>query len=364
MAGTAFNSAHWTGYDEQSWTNPDSDLSEFTGVIDVSNLSASFGSNVQSDGADIRITKGDDTELAYDLIDWDYNSGSPTGLIRFLWSGTLSSTGTQNVRVWVGYTGGTATAYSASDTYGSDNAYDSNWEGYWPLSSDFNDRTSNGYNGTAQGSLTAGDSTGKVGDATEFVDATDWLQIGDPVLGNTDFTVSLWIKRTDANSGWVLDNSLSSDSGMHMLVLPGDNFRTRIDGPGGNGGTYDSTSTLNNTTTWMHVVSLADKSGSAQHYIDGAADGATLNISGYGDISGSANMRMGRTTGVSDSGIDSILDDVQMHSTARSADWIALEYDQTNDNATFWGTWTWNSAGGGGISIPVVMHHRRLIGAA
>lgn len=57
------------------------------------------------------------------------------------------------------------------------------------------------------------------------------------------------------------------------------------------------------------------------------------------------------------------IDDFQMHDTARSAAWIEYEYDQTNDQATLWGTWT-NTPVAGGISIPVVMHHRRMMGVS
>jgi hypothetical protein len=41
------------------------------------------------------------------------------------------------------------------------------------------------------------------------------------------------------------------------------------------------------------------------------------------------------------------LQEFQLHTTARSVDWISHEYDQTNDNATFWGTWSWETSGGG-----------------
>lgn len=57
------------------------------------------------------------------------------------------------------------------------------------------------------------------------------------------------------------------------------------------------------------------------------------------------------------------VDDLQFHLTDRSAAWIEHEYEQTNDQATFWGTWT-NVPVAAGISIPVVMHHRRMMGVS
>jgi hypothetical protein len=374
MAGTAFNSTNWTGYDEQSWTNPSSALTDFTGIIDISNLSASFGSNVQSDGADIRVTKGDDTELAYDLIDWDYNSGSPTGVIRFLWSGTLSSSGTQNVRVWVGYTGGTATAYSANETYGSDNAYDSNWEGYWPLSSDFNDRTANGNDGVAASigtgiSLpTAGGVTGKLGRATDLDNSMDsedqarYISLGD-VLDFTAFPITLagWARSDTANNGYaaIIARRMTDDYQFH--------FRTGVDNLSLLTNNGSSASGLEmSANTWSHAVVSVDSSGEATFFLDESSE-TVVDTRSISSLEVHANIGYalhGGTDVTFGTAWNGALQHISAHSTDRSADWRALEYDQTNDNATFWGTWTWNSAGGGGISIPVVMHHRRLIGAA
>jgi hypothetical protein len=366
MAGTAFNSTNWTGYDEQSWSNPSSALTDFTGIIDISNLSASFGSNVQSDGADIRVTKGDDTELAYDLIDWDYNSGSPTGFIRFLWSGTLSSSGTQNVRVWAGYAGGTATAYSANETYGSDNAYDSNWEGYWPLSSDFNDRTSNGNDGTGNGGISAGGATGKIGDATDFDGSDDNVDIPHDAslsFGTGAFFILVWIERGGASRGdLVTGKELATGDHDLALFVQSDltaKLFTREENVFNTDVSVESTGTI--STSWTHIAVVRDGSGNLKLYINGANDG---NASGDAqDVSQSDGYAFGAN--IADTNyFDGKAGHFALGSSAPSADWIALEYDQTNDNATFWGTWTWNSAGGGGISIPVVMHHRRLIGAA
>ena len=172
MAGTTFSPANWSGYDAQTVTNPNSDLTGFTLLIDVSTFSSTWKSTVQPDAGDIRITKGSGsggTELAYDLIDWAYNQGSPTGWIRVLWSSQLAQSGTQEVYVYVGYTPGTAVAYDAAGDpsgYGPDNAYDVNWAAYWPLF-DVNDRTSNNRDLTNNGA-DAG-ATGKVGSCHDFV---------------------------------------------------------------------------------------------------------------------------------------------------------------------------------------------------
>jgi hypothetical protein len=45
--------------------------------------------------------------------------------------------------------------------------------------------------------------------------------------------------------------------------------------------------------------------------------------------------------------------EVQWHTTELSAAWIDEEYDQTNNNTTFWGTWSWESVGLSATSITI-----------
>jgi hypothetical protein len=78
-------------------------------------------------------------------------------------------------------------------------------------------------------------------------------------------------------------------------------------------------------------------------------DGAEDNVLTSGVIASVYDSSVALTFGAPAGGLpaqyffDGAMQHAQLHSSARSADWIALEYDQTNNNATFWGTWTWNS---------------------
>ena len=351
MPGTAFNSANWSGYDSESWTNPASALTDFTGLINIATLSSSWKAAIQSDGADIRVTKDDNTELPLDLIDFAYNAGAPTGWIRFKWTGTLATSGTQTVRVWAGYTIGTAVAYDATETYGKNNAYDANWLGYWPMHEDpsgsapqIKDRTSNARNLTSNGSMTSGDVVaGKVGNALDF-DGTDdanadYLSGTAPSLGTT-FTLMAWAKPvTGINQGAINAVVTTGNNWQNGATLGYGLTTNRFDfypiasyNALGVGGGTNST-----VDAWYHAAGVLNGTA-AEIFRNGASDG-TATVSGTPTH---GFMRVGASaTAYSFRGQ---IDDVQVHNTVRAAGWIAEEYSQSNDNAAFWGTWAWTAA--------------------
>lgn len=346
MPGTSFSTAIWSGYDEQSVTNPGSALTDFTLLINIANLSSDWKSNVQSDGADIRLTKGDGTtELAYDLIDWAYNAGSPTGWIRVKWSGTLAASGTQNVRVWVGYTGGTATAYDASETYGSDSAYDAFWKAYW-ASISVADRTSNGNNITnTTGVGTSSDA--KVGDGSFDYErgSADYMQMSSAVVPAYPFTMMCWIKTESFPSsgavGLMAIETNGSNDHRHALYTG----TTSSQNVGANSRSTSAGNAVSSTTmstgTWYHASGVWTSAASRTARTNAA--GAIENTTSISP-SGINYTRLGRFNNSPVYYFDGLMNDVQIHSTARSADWIDEEYNQTDDNATFWGTWAWTES--------------------
>lgn len=348
MAGTAFSTSNWTGYDEQSASNPSSALIDFTLIVDISTLSADWKSNVQSDGGDIRVTKGDDTELAIDVIDWAYNAGSPTGLIRLKWSGTLASVGTQNVRVWSGYTGGTAVAYDATETYGSDNVYDSNWKGYWPLH-DANDRTGNGHHLTPMGGITVGGVTGQIGVATAFDGVNDLLEYTtDAIVTGVPVTMAAWVKG-NSPSKFLVSSEQSSPSNGGLALTTVSSGATRVGGRSRDTGGYSEVSTSGGMATgWNHAAAVFGSSTSRFAWLDGTKSTETT-ASNTPSITGTNDEFMigARAVFGGTQEWDGDMQHVHIHDVARPDAWIEHEYAQTNDQATFWGTWAWTAVGGG-----------------
>ena len=338
-----------TTYDTATLVNPGSSLTDFTLIVDLSRMSAAWWSAVDTtDGTKGRAAKDSGpTELACDWIDFD--SVNETGLLRVKWSGTLASSGTQTLRVYPPQAANASV--TASDAYGSDNAYDSDWTAYWPLH-DLNDRTANGYDLTANGGVTVGGATGKIGAATDFDGSDDDLT-------RTNLTValgqsfSLWHEEWQSGSPFAnTDTANVTAVGLRTPQIGRWDVRWEISDV-----SYDRYKT-GGATGDVHIFGTSSAGGTVTLYINGVSQ--STGAVGFGQSGTSGELSIGSTANGNWLGW---INEVQYHGVERSAAWIEHEYEQTNDQATFWGTWT-NVPVAAGISIPVVMHHRRMMGVS
>lgn len=357
MPGTTFSAANWNHYDSAEWTAASS-VTDFTLLIDVSTLSSAWKAAVQSDGADIRLTKGDGTtELAYTLIDWAYNAGAPTGLIAVLFSGA-SGTSANTVRCYVDYDPGTAVAYDANETYGSDNAFDSDWTGYWPTG--LTDVTSHGLDATAGGGVTAGGATGQLAAATDFDGTDDHLAIADAARFDATggLTAIGWINSDTYDGDFSVNDVVTKDgvaSDRSWLLTCYDQDANDTDAAvlwqiygtgGGKLGVFSDTEPLT-TGVWQQIAGTYDggtTEAALNIYRNGSALSETSNTTGTftAATSNATAVRIGHraTVGSLDSQFNGKLQHISLHSTARSAAWIAEFYSQVNDQSAFWGTWS------------------------
>ena len=326
-----------SGYDSATISNPSSAETDFTLLIDLSTMSADFKSNWNTDtGGYGKAAKNDGTtELATDWINID--STAKTGWVRVKWSGTLASSGTQIIRIFPPNTANDL--YSASDTYGSDNAYDSSWEAYLPLQSDFLDRTSNGNDGTGAGGISAGDSTGHFGNATEFDGSADTISL--PNNSSTqitgDMTLTMWVNLDVTTKQAIIEKAWSHEYFFFINAarlqytdseFPGDELLSGV--------------ASISTGSWL-MLSCVRVSGRVEGFIDGSAQ---LNTTAAGTRGVSGDLPYIGSEDGAFNFLNGLAQDCQLHSTARSDGWMSEEFDQTDDQSTFWGTWAWTSPGG------------------
>ncbi len=323
------------GYDSATITNPSSAVTDFSLLIDLSRMSSSWWSDVNSsDGTRGRVCKSDGTtELACDWIDFD--NTAETGLLRVKWSGTLASSGTQTIRIFAPNTRNNTVG--ASDTYGSDNAYDASTWAYWPMSSDGDGRTSNGRDLRAENGLTFGGVSGLIGDATQFTSGSDHADTEGYTFDYTaEFTMMALAKHDTETSDQGIFGS-RDDSGYQV-------WRDEYSSPDRyaiySGIAYGTTDP---GTTWRHVACSNDNSSSFKLYVDGSVEATTSTIPTQADD----EITIGRAGGTKF--MDGLIQHVIIANTERSGDWIAEEESQISDNATFWGSWSW-TAGGGGVA--------------
>ena len=320
-----------TGYDSTAaQAAPDASVTDFTFIVNVANLSASFKSALSAYGSSggIRVfDSGGSTEYARDPINVDHSAG--TGWIRFQVPGATSSAIT--VRIYPDATG----SYAATDTYGQHNAYASAFAMYLPLDgSSLLDRTANDVDGTAQGGFTYG--TGKVGGAGSMDGTGDYASFTDPSWSHASWTISAWVNNSKTSAQPVI---MRLGSHAFQIITNGSaNWTVRY---------YNGTSNFDWTTsssasTWTHLA-ITKTGSTATLYINGVSDGTktiSVNLPGI--------LRVGSYSGGTQNDWGGLLDEIKAESAARSVEWVNYEYDQTDDNAAFWGTWTWTAAAAGG----------------
>jgi hypothetical protein len=343
-----------TTYDIATATNPSSALTDFTFMIDLSRMSAAWWAGVNtSDGTRGRASKSDGTtELATDWI--DFNDSAETGWLRAKYTGILASSGTQEVRVYPPNT--VNSAYAVGDTYGQYNAYDSNKKLYMPLEEDPSgsapqmfDRTSNGNNGTTQGSMTSGDSVAaQVENGLDLDGTDDYISVSSSAsldLTGGFYTLSMWVNLDASQTNWagllikgVNEWGLQRNSGTTNLdVRHSDSVAAQFSGAWG---------LISGVGQIKLDVTYDTTANEVKLYLDGVLSDTQTATTDPSHSTGALLLGASRDP----IEINGIIDEIHIESIDRSAAFISEEFDQTNDNATFWGTWT-NVPAGGDLAI-------------
>ena len=333
-----------TTYDTATVPNPSSALTDFTLMVDLSRMSAAWWAAVNTtQGRRGRAAKDDGTELACDWIDFD--SVGETGWLRVKWSGTLATSGTQTIRVYPPNTANSVQV--SSSTYGSDNAYDADWRWYTP-GHDLVNRIDSGESMVQDASTTSSISTDAKTSGSLYYDGVGSASLayaeyahGSDLNAAADITLMGWVKMTSKVTS---ENSYAfrlADfrSSVNNAIYPrvdsgGDRWRCQIR----QFGTPNQISNLYTTTAlsgfdgaWSHIAIRNDATNQSA-----AVNGSTeATASGYDPLYAGLD-----TLSLLDSVVgEQWVGEYQFHNSKRSDAWLAHEYDQTNSQAAFFGTW-------------------------
>lgn len=321
-----------TGYDLATATNPGTALTDFTLMVDLKDMSTDWWSAV---GSETDGTKGraaidsSEVELACDWIDFD--STADTGLLRVKWTGTLAASGTQKIRIYPPVAANASVAVGA--TYGQHNAYDDDWNQYHPYSVDNKNRKLSTQTPSTDGlGVSIGTTAGKFGQATTFTSAgsVSWTLAG---ITGVPMTLSCWSKSSGTYDQAIRVSDAVEDFYQLYVRLATGQQPVAI-----HSGTYQAKSTFSTalgTSTWRYQVARFDTNSSRTAFENAVA--ATENTQVNSGGVGTAIVSIPHTS------LTGQAHDLQLHSTNRSNPWISQEYAQTSDNATFWGTWAWES---------------------
>jgi prepilin-type N-terminal cleavage/methylation domain-containing protein len=314
----------------------------FSGTYSYLKTVANGGNVTSGNGYDIIFTSD---AAGLNLLPFERESyNASTGAVNF-WVQVPTVSGSVNTTIYLWY-GGANSATDQSNAWGT---WDSNYAGVWHLdetSGTQHDSTRNGNNSSIINVQTQGSATGKIGGADTFDGSSSYIQVGSGVMGSPS-SVTL--------SGWGSLNS-SQPEQPNMLVTLGDDVNLLAGDPsfspsgtaacyytGGGPNYWYSTGTGVNTigTGWHYYSYTVDGANYIQTmYIDGVQQGQTTNAqaisytspySGTVTVIGAHGCECGTTFHFAGS-----IDEVRVSNSARSADWIATEYNNQNSPSTFY----------------------------
>ena len=291
-------------------------------------------SNVDSAGADIRITQSDgETLVPREIVAID--TTAKTGEVHFEANSLSSSSDTD---FYVYYGNGSATEPSASDANGKYNVWDANFMGVYHLeeaAESVVSSTSQQVNEYDPSASTATSVTGILdgGKALDFNGSTNTIifQTGvDTYLSPTSaLQFELWFNADAKGSDVLLYCRGDSTTKGYGFWFWNSNLRAQIGSSGWSNLTYALSSISLNTD--YHIVGNWDGS-TYRLYVNGSQ----VDSGAYSGSQTYSSSQMTIGTRASGDDFDGHIDELRIHDTARSASWIATQYNNQSDPATFW----------------------------
>ncbi|MFW9813894.1 MAG: DUF2341 domain-containing protein [Candidatus Thorarchaeota archaeon] len=318
-------------------TKVTADLDDFPLLIDI--FDTDLKTKVQPDGDDI-IFKSGGVILPHEIeiFEQSYNA-SHAHLVAWVKADLLSSTDT------------VITMYYGNPNIDSqENAPDvwnSNFKGVWHLSEDptgtIYDSSGNLNHGTGYNLQSDDQVSGQIDGSIDFDNVQDHIDCGNDSslnVGSVDFSLSLWFKYDGVDMGVLAGKGavlmanryrLSIESGPGMLMAEIDDNTVAK--------TIFSTSTYGDNL-WHHVSMVRD-GNNLRLYIDGVEDpNSPIDITGYGSLDESESFyinafrsEVGGTIGYWST---ANTDEVRVAKLALSPEWIATEYSNQENPASFY----------------------------
>lgn len=326
-----------TGYDLSTITNPTADVTNYVGELDTDDLSATWKAATDTtDGAYGRVAIHDPTTPVEIPSEWE-RQGS-RWIVHFRWTGTLSASGTQQLRVYPPSTANTP--YAADATYGSEAVW-ADYHAVWHMSdadTQITDASGNGRHLTGSGTLTY-QQTGKLGDAVSFGGGV--FSGAFAAVTTYPYTLSAWFNFTSPNQsyGMVSVGDADADGSQTLRSQTGAELVAQTRTTTG----IFSSAVIGTTAsgTWMLGHAVFESDANRTVYLDNEVpvnDTSTGNPGTAFDLT-TVGARAAALTG--DLIYSGLLDEVRIANFAISPERRALERTNTDDMTAFWGTWTW-----------------------
>ncbi|MEW6609747.1 MAG: DUF2341 domain-containing protein [bacterium] len=327
-------------------TNVSGTVTNFPTLL-VIGTDTDIANNTQNSGNDIRITDSNNVKIPYEI---EYFTKTVTANQIIIWfPGTWTPNATSTIRIHYGQ----STAASGQNITG---VWDSNFKGVWhqdETSGTIYDSTSFANNGIPNNGVVQ-DALGKIDGADDFNGTTHYIDAGNSSsLQVANGTIMGWVKpdnvsNTQFIAGLPYDDGATWDTpwtGFVFSILT-DVSPGTIRWYGSIGGTYSCFSSNGNEVAVgnLYYIGITWDGSVARIYKNGAeiknsnagweTGGGTGNLS-YGTPAPSFVIGM-RSKNSPGEYYDGISDEVRISNIARSANWIATEYNNQNNPFGFY----------------------------
>jgi hypothetical protein len=317
-------------------------LLNFPILIDLYDTDLHDSSKVQVDGDDIRFasTTGEWYDHEIDYFDRSFNT-THAHLTAWVRIPSLSTSSDTTIRMYYG----NRTMSAQENPTG---VWDNNYAGVWHLSEDpagtIYDSTSSNNQGNSSGGMTSDDLiSGQIGLSLSFDGSDDYIDFGNDSslnIGSGDFAFGMWFMiSTVTNTSPLGGKGLSGANGKRYIITMGPNAECA---PGEIKGEIDD-----DNVSKEYAKSAAKYDNSIWHYVVLVRDGTNLrlyingteiaveSIGTYGNLDmPDYSFYIGRIR----DGVDrwgGQIDEVRISNSARSADWIATEYNNQRNLSSF-----------------------------
>ena len=342
IIGSDWYSASWLRRTKISIPNAlvSSTSSDFPVYVNLNDLSATFFDYVKSNGADIRVTRGDGiTEVPFELV--SINTTTDTGELHF--KGYVSATSSTDYYIY--YANPAASAYAANATFGSQNVWTNSYLGVYHMNQDPSgsapqilDSTAAARHATRTGTATSGRLVStQIGNGLDFLGSGDYsVDFPSFSLGSaSSYTYSGWFRSgaftngagNDGAGTYFVDRTIGGNP-LVSLKASGGNYMHQYRNDSGSVLTGLTSSAIA-TTTWQYVSWGRDNGANIFLSVNNAF--ATTSDAALGALTPATLVKLGGHNGNTD--YNGRADEMRFSSVARSQAWRLTEFNnQSNPN--------------------------------